>query len=119
MCQRRQGYYKMSELRRLTWKYFFKQKWKEIKNAFPLILAISLIGSMVLIFLGFVPMIKRGEPLCPILGFIGAGIIVVWILIGIVMLIKSICKWIKSNWIMASERAERELNPPSLVDLGE
>jgi len=109
----------MNELRILTWKYFFKQKWKELKEDLGLIIFISIMVSFIFMFIGFFPIEGVGIGLSPILGFIGVGIISFWILIGIINLIILICKWIKSNWVMASERAEQELNPIEEINLGE
>ena len=99
----------MNKLRILTWKYFFKQKWKEIKEALMIILPISLIiGGVCITFYEY-----------KISLIIGIIILSFWILIGILKLIKHIFKWIKSNWVMAKEKAEQELNPIEEIDLGE
>ena len=100
----------MSELRRLTWKYFFKQKWKEIIDVWAPICCISLFSAIFFVIVGFIPVTPGELGLYPIMGFIGIGVFCFWILVGIIKLIKSICKWIRSNWVMATERAERELN---------
>ena len=106
----------MSELRRLTWKYFFKQKWKEIKD--PLAFG-SMMVAIILIMIGF-GFPSEGPHLRSLkLISIGVSIFGVWVIYGIILIIKSICKWIKSNWVIASERAERELNPGRVIDLGE
>ncbi len=101
----------MSEIRKLTWKYFWQQKWKEVKG--PLTMGSVLIGILFLLFgLGF----PGGPEVHSIkLLIIGGAILGFWILIGILGLIELFCKWIKSNWQTATERAISELTVEGLI----
>ncbi len=98
------------QIRSRTWKYFFKQKGKEIYDA--LLVVFIIVGVAGLVFQlgwicegGFVDdgtCIEPYEPMFPywvmISGFITTGI---WILIGLVY-------WIRENWKYASEKAKED-----------
>jgi len=103
----------MSEFKKLRWKYFWQQKWKEIKSILiptSIVLGMYLIG----IGLGF-----PGEPRMYSMKMVIAGAIMFgfWILVGIYKLIKALIKWIKSNWQKATERAIEDLKPKEEPDL--
>ena len=88
----------MNQLKKLTWKYFWQQKWKETKE--PLIVISSISGV-----LGFCMLITGRMMDTNIPSIIGLCMMVPVTLIIITFIIK----WLKSNWREASERAEEEL----------
>ncbi|MFA5396164.1 MAG: hypothetical protein WC346_09180 [Methanogenium sp.] len=103
----------MDEQRKLIWKYFWEQKWKEIRKVL-IILFIAWSIAGVLFQVGWVDECWNQtmdhakevcgnvpyEPMWPrwmmYSGFITTGI---WIIIGII-------HWIKQNWKLAKVRAE-------------
>ncbi len=105
----------MSEFTKLRWKYFWQQKWKEIK---PVFTPLSVILGMFLIGfgLGFPDEVKIYSIKMIIAGAI---IFCFWILVGISILIKIFFKWIKSNWQKATERAIHKLGAEELVSGGD
>ena len=109
----------MKKLIRLTWKYFWQQKWKELKDFFIRVKEffqeerIFFIIPMLLIGLCFQAFwainIKTGLPTCKAIAIIGLCMIGFWVMIGLIALTKCICKWLKNNWVKAKARAKREL----------
>jgi len=100
------------KLRALTWKYFFEQKWKEIVDFFneqggPLWAISFLIGIFLQCF--WVTNIEKGVPFCATAGIIGLCIMGFWVMIGLILAIISICKWLSLNWKQAKERAKEEI----------
>jgi len=104
---------KEREIRKLTWKYFRKQKWKEIKESLEDFYPIILIGMIIigmLFQIGWVPFFEGGNPCSITLAIIGLCMIGFWIVIGLICLIKSFVKWLISNWRVAKKKARIEIN---------
>ena len=98
--------------RRLTWKYFWKQKRAEVVNFFEIFWAGFMAVSIMLgLFsqLGWSFNTKTGLPHCMAIAIIGLCMFGFWILIGFIALIKVIVKWLRSNWKKAKARAQEEL----------
>ncbi len=107
--------------RRLTWKYFWKQKLEEItdffeeitdffedaNNTVPLVVVSFMLGGFFQI--GWQINTETGLPLCKAIAIIGLCMIGFWILVGLIALIKVIVEWIKSNWKLAKINAQKEL----------
>lgn len=105
----------MNELKKLTWKYFWQQKWKEIK---PALLGISFLIFVALIGFGL-GSAPHGEIYSMKMIIVGTIILGCWLVYGLIQLIKVICKWIKSNWQKATERAIKDLSAEELLGLEE
>ncbi len=105
----------MNELKKLTWKYFFQQKWKEINSPLHIVLVFS---GFLLLLIGFG---FPSEPsLYSIKMIIAAGIILgFFVLEGFYKLIKAFFKWIKDNWQKATERAIHKLSAEELCGGGD
>ena len=109
----------MSELKRLTWKYFWKRKKEEVEDFFEEIVWFFEEAWGVFVFImiilggffqiGWVINEGTGLPESKKLAIVGLCMIGVWILIGIIALIVVFCRWIKSNWRLAIGDAESEL----------
>jgi len=100
--------------RRLTWKYFWKQKLEEItdffedaNNTVPLVVVSFMLGGFFQI--GWQINTETGLPRCKAIAIIGLCMIGFWILVGLIALIKVIVEWIKSNWKLAKINAQKEL----------
>lgn len=97
---------KEKQIRKLTWKYFWKQKWEEVKDfadtfAEPLIFIGVILFGM---FGGY--LIITYPKIMGILFLIIIGGVLLCCLIGLILIF---CNWIKSNWEKASKRAREEL----------
>jgi Na+/proline symporter len=88
----------------LTWKYFFEQKYEEIREQWIALLIISIIISYSLALIAFLP-----EDTIWWLGIIAISIVGFWLLLGAILLIKLTCRWLHSNWKKASKRADEEI----------
>ena len=103
---------KMTKLNRLTWKYFFEQKWEEISGWFEdaslFIFAITLSTGLAFQLL-WVKDLETGLPVWKTGAIIGLFMVGFWVLIGLIALVKHIIKWLKSNWEEASIMAKMEL----------
>ena len=102
---------KERQIRKRTWKYFRQQKWEEIKdwvedNA-P-IFAFSMILMGIFLQLTWVGYAEGQEIIFKILAIVGLCMVGFWVLIGIIYLIKCICKWLKDNWKEASKKAKKD-----------
>ena len=91
-----------NELKSLTWKYFWQQKWEEVKSvweeAWPGLVGISTFLAFVITLAGVLS------------GTIIAIIIGICLFIPIIIfLMGMIIRWLKSNWTKADERAREEL----------
>lgn len=105
----------MNKLYRLTWKYFWQQKVKEVS------LLILITGSITLLpyYLGRLALLIFGkEKICKISGLDSYNCILrydhLWdigfiVLLIILIIILVIYQWIKSNWKKAKRRAEKEI----------
>ena len=100
--------------RRLTWKYFWKQKLEEITDFFdddnviiPFIVFSFMVGGFFQIGWSINP--ETGLPSCMAIAIIGICIWAFWIILGLIALIKRIVKWLRSNWKKAKARAQEEL----------
>ncbi len=93
------------ERSKLVWKYFWQQKWEEIKEPFLVFLFLFIpIFGLYLIYQYF------GEEVLEIIGmicFLIALIIVVIVIIYIIF--NDIHNWIKENWQRANRRARSDL----------
>lgn len=99
------------KLKSLTWKYFWEQKIIEIVDHFENSWS-GYCMCMIMFGLGFqVGWIRdeTGIQTFKWLAIIGLCFLGIWILIGIIVLIKNIIEWLKNNWKNAAERARREL----------
>lgn len=101
----------MNQLKKLTWKYFFQQKWQEIGWY---LIPISIIIGVLLIGFGLGSYPIENEIYSMKMIVWGLSIFCFWLLIGTIKLIKVFCKWIRSNWQKAAERAIHELNDGDL-----
>ncbi len=96
---------KTKQVRKRAWKYFWEQKWEEVDDWSYIIFLVSfLIGVALQIF--WIPTETGGEPVWATGAIIGLCIIGFWVLIGLIVLIKCIIKWLKSNWQEAKKKAE-------------
>lgn len=84
---------KEQEIKSLTWKYFWQQKWKEIKKGLKL-LGIILLLMPVMFLIGW--LIENHIIIFSVIFFSGISIYLLFI-------------WIKENWQRASKRAKEEL----------
>ena len=94
----------MSEFTKLRWKYFWKQKWKEMKFAI-----LPIWFGIIAFFIGLG--IEYNSKWMIVTGIVFLSLAAIFLLI---FLIKTFIKWIKSNWQKASERAINELNDISI-----
>ena len=103
---------KQKELKNLTWKYFWQQKKEEIfiwwDDSGLGITFVTFFGGL-LLQLGWAKEVGSDVPECKVAAIIGLFLLGFAILIGIINLIRTICKWIKSNWEKASARAKKDL----------
>jgi len=110
----------MNKLTKLTWKYFFQQKWKEIK--FPvLVILTAAITVIIILIVGFIgskitwlrhfAIVGNGDPdICTSLGcFFAVGFLSTTIILVIVFLIYYCWIWVDDNWQLAKKRARRKL----------
>ena len=95
-----------SQLKSLTWKYFWQQKKEEIidffEDSWPYFCGFMCFFSLMAIFIGICE-----ESSVAIV--IGICLISFWILIGIIALAKKISKWLQDNYEKATERVKRDL----------
>ena len=117
------------KIRKLTWKYFLKQKLSEITYffliiflaAFSLVVIVGVIATLGYTTHMIFPLsdcnnLSFGDE-CTFEGLIILGLLSLMLLalIGLViggiiyLIILSLIQWIKSNWYKAEEKAEREL----------
>jgi len=107
----------MNKLKSLTWKYFWKQKWKEIANVlFIIFIILGVLGLVVQAgwlckYSNSVECGNSVKCICKVpyestfpqwimySGFVTTGI---WIMIGLVY-------WISSNWKEAKRKAKNEI----------
>ena len=101
---------KMNKLNRLTWKYFFEQKWEEVSQVLLCIFIIISVAGVVF-QVGWIcegagseeGCIEPYEPMfniwVMISGLITTGI---WVIVGLIY-------WIKTNWKWAREKAKERL----------
>ena len=93
----------MNGLRALTLKYFFKQKFEEIKEHLDVVIAITF-------FIGIILMSFGGSyERFFIIFYIGIGIIIFWFLVLIITLLNTFIKWLMSNWKKAKRRAIKDI----------
>ncbi len=97
----------MNQLKKLTLKYFFQQKWEEIKWW---VIPISVILGVILIGFGLGSFPAENGIYSIKMIIIGVSILGSWSLVGIIELIKTFCKWVRSNWDKATEKAIHKLN---------
>ena len=97
---------KEKRIKKLTWKYFWEQKWKEAKDFWDES-GIPIIGFSC--FIGVLLQAGWGEEKTYCVAIIGLCIIGFWILVAIRSLIIVIRDWINSNWEEAKKRAKREI----------
>ena len=99
---------KEKQIRKQTWKYFWKQKKEEIVEHFEecwtTYFAFMIIGGFILFGMGLP--IAPQEVIRWKLLIIGISLLGFWVLIGIIALIKVICNWIQSNWKEAKKKAK-------------
>ena len=95
----------MSELRKLTWKYFWEQKWEEIKE--PLLVISGISG-----FVGFCLLIAGMMEDINLMFTIGLCMMIP----ATLFIITCIINWIRNNWRKAFKRAEEELEVTLEVD---
>ena len=92
-------------------RYFWQQKRAEVAGFFKtngyFFLYFSLIIGMGF-QLGWQINSETGLPHCKAIAIVGLCILGFWVLIGLILLIKVIIKWIKSNWKTALTRARDE-----------
>ena len=105
------------QLRKLIWKHFWKQKNKELKEFLEYYRDEVIIGSILIpVALQFfwIGYYEIGIEFFAFLGTLGLVTLSVWILYGIYCLFYSmiggIYKWLNSNWKLARNNAEAELN---------
>jgi hypothetical protein len=110
----------VSNIKSLTWKYFWEQKKSELSDWWyydkETVIIFSILLSM-LFQLGWVVVLngvpssfaEGGHRLCEPLAIIGLCIIGFWILVGILVWIKCFIDWVISNWNKAKKKAEMEL----------
>lgn len=105
---------KQQRLKSLTWKYFWQQKWDEIKPFFLIILGFTALWTipeaMGLILLSQFPNIfSINNNLSYGINAWTRGFTFLGALILFCLVIGSIIYWIKSNWQKAKERAQKEI----------
>jgi len=106
------------QIKRLAWKYFWQQKKKEVVDFFEDVVlffeeawvafAIMMIIVGSFCQMGWIINVETGLPECKALAIIGLCMIGLWILIGLIALVKVVYKWLRSNWVEALERAKGE-----------
>jgi len=97
---------KEKQIRKRTRKYFYHQKWGEVRAFFN---DTWQYFCAFLIPLGLLAQAGWGTyPPCPIVAIIGLCILGFWIIVGLIMLIKCIAKWLSSNWKKARAKAEND-----------
>jgi len=100
------------ENRKLVWKYFWQQKKEEVVNFFE---DNWRVFASVMVFFGLTFQMwwqinpNTGESVCKTAAIIGLCMVGFWVIIGLIALIKVICKWLKNNWEEAEERVMQEL----------
>ena len=104
--------YKMNKLNRLTWKYFFEQKWEEVKDFFEEN-GLGIFAFTFAVGLSFqilwVKDLETGLPIWKTGAIIGLFVVGFWVLIGLIALIKCIVNWIRDNWKRAKEKAKKKI----------
>jgi len=83
------------KIKSLTWKYFWKQKWNEIKGPLKVIVGVALIIGLSYLMITF-----------EVVGFIFFVLAVLYAL-GIIIMV--LISWIRDNWKQAKERATKEV----------
>ena len=96
---------KTKQVRKRVWKYFWEQKWEEVIDWSGIILFMFLSTGFVLQMF-WIPSETSGEPIWATGAIIGLCIIGFWVFIGLILLIRRIVKWLKSNWQEAKKKAE-------------
>ncbi len=100
-----------SQIKKRTWKYFLQQKWEEITDTTPYIFVCTFcLGIFLQIFWFNGDIIEVGstDPMCKTAAIIGLCILGFWAIVGIVLGIKCIIKWLTSNWRLAKKKAEED-----------
>lgn len=99
------------QIRKLTWKYFRQQKWKEIKDWWDKccaeFVALTFLIGLILQFLWITNM-NTDLPIWKTGAIIGLFIMGFWILILIIILIQEVIDWLRSNWKKALKKAKKE-----------
>ncbi len=98
---------KTKEIRKLTWKYFWKQKKEEVGSHFYYWSGAYFMGSF---FFGVMSQGFWSLEGFEFIAIIGLCLMGFWVLLGIIKIIKTICNWIKENWEYAKKRATKEVN---------
>ncbi len=98
----------MNKLNRLTWKYFFEQKWEEIEDY-----AVG-IASFTIIFgifsqVGWIIYAEENIIAPKVIAIIGLCFLGFWVLLGIIAIVKCFFDWIKDNWKRAKEKAKKKI----------
>ncbi len=96
-----------AELRRLTWKYFWKRKrqevWDFIKKGAPLFAPIGVFVIMIMV------LIFPDSLFTKIVAILLCIAMFIFIIFIIVYIIHKFIKWLRSNWKLASQDAVEEL----------
>ncbi len=106
---------KEKQRRSLIWKYFWKRKRKEVRDFFDAWgsrLIVIQLGVLIILSVVFgLPLEETGVSISPFLGKLFLFLVLIEIIIFFLgWVIGSITGWVKSNWMMATEDAVRELN---------
>ena len=101
----------MDKYKKLVWKHFFKQKWDEICS---FIKEISPPLCGVLIIFSVISQMAWGTEGQEIYAKIGLYILIIFTMVVIFFIVRSIYKWIKSNWKLAKENVSNELDSQEL-----
>ena len=90
----------------LVWKYFFEQKWEEIYNHFeewlPGYIGLTIIPSIA-------SQIFWATEETYFIAKIGCYIISFWMVVGFIYILGIIFNWLKDNWELANEKADRDI----------
>lgn len=97
----------------LVWKYFWQQKREEISEYFNsyggYYCIYMILFGLCMQFLRMPEDGLEGEAVWLLGANIGLVLVGIWVLIGLIALIKVICRWLKSNWKEANKRADKDL----------
>jgi len=102
---------KQSRIKSLAWKYFRQQKWKEISDFWEEYwgeICGMMVFSGVFLQMGWIQN-EAGKPSLLFIAIIGICFIGLWIIIGIIALIKRTYEWLHGNWIKAYAKARKEI----------
>lgn len=107
---------KQERIRKLTWKYFLKQKARELLD----VVFIGVIMIVVPLGTGFLTLNILGDYMpqrdifsaLSLIWLIGASVLLALFMVGILLymtFVDYIIEWIKSNWRRAKRRAQEEV----------